>query len=337
MAKLNNNFLKGNISMKSLFDLTQLGNMTLKNRFVRAAVGEKTKDGKVNEHILGIYEKLAEGGAGTMITGFTLVDEAEKSFPMMAFYDNSFSQCHKKLTDLAHKYKANIILQLVYVGSYIMGDTNGASILAPSAVENLNTKVMPKEISLEQIKNIQVKFAEAALRAKNAGYDGVEIHAAHGFLLSQFMTPYYNIRTDLYGGSTQNRARMILETYEGMRKSVGHDYPIWIKINVSDGFDKGVSFDDVLYLCQELARRKIDAIETSGAFSKFPPEATSFFKNESKIIAEKIDRPVIMTGGNTNFHEMSEMLNNTKIGYFGIARGLIKEPGLIKQFEKQYK
>jgi 2,4-dienoyl-CoA reductase-like NADH-dependent reductase (Old Yellow Enzyme family) len=80
------------------------------------------------------------------------------------------------------------------------------------------------------------------------GYDGIEIHAAHGFLLSQFMTPYYNRRNDLYGGSTQNRARMVLETYEEIRKLVGNDYPIWIKINVTDGITDGVSFNDVLYL-----------------------------------------------------------------------------------------
>jgi 2,4-dienoyl-CoA reductase-like NADH-dependent reductase (Old Yellow Enzyme family) len=323
--------------MKKLFDITKIGNMTLKNRFIRAAVGEKTTDGHINDYILELYKRLAQGGVGTMITGFTLVDETEKSFPMMAFYNDSFIDEHKKLTDLAHKYNANIILQLVYVGSYIMGNADGMTVLAPSAIENLNTKVMPWEINLEQIKNIQTKFAESALRAKNAGYDGVEIHAAHGFLLSQFMTPYYNRRTDWYGSSTQNRARMLLETYEGMRKVVNNDFPIFAKINVTDDFENGVIFDDVLYLCKELTQIKIDAIEISGAWKKFTQETTSFFKTESKIIAEENNVPIIMTGGNKYFQEMAEILNTTKIGYFGMARTLIKEPDLIKQFEKQFK
>jgi 2,4-dienoyl-CoA reductase-like NADH-dependent reductase (Old Yellow Enzyme family) len=160
---------------KTLFDKTQLGQMPLKNRFIRTAVGEKTSNGQVNDNILKLYEKLAQGETGTLITGFTLVDEAEKNFPMMAFYNDSFYEGHKTLTNLVHEYNANIVLQLVYVGSYVMGDATDMTVLAPSVVENLNTKVVPQEITIEQIKNIQKKFAEAALRAKNAGYDGIEI------------------------------------------------------------------------------------------------------------------------------------------------------------------
>jgi 2,4-dienoyl-CoA reductase-like NADH-dependent reductase (Old Yellow Enzyme family) len=321
--------------VKTLFDKTQLGRMDLKNRFFRAAVGEKTQDGQINEHILGLYKELALGGTGTLITGFTLVDEAEKNFPMMAFYDDSFHAGHKALTDLAHEHGANIILQLVYVGSYVMGETTGMTILAPSAVENLNTKVLPQEITVKQIKSIQKKFSEAALRAKNAGYDGVEIHAAHGFLLSQFMTPYYNRRTDLYGGSVKNRARMSLETYTAIREAVGTDFPVLIKINVNDGFENGVAFEDVLYLCKELTKLKIDAIEISGAFSKFPQGATSYFKKEAEQIAAKNETRIIMTGGNRDFEEMTGILNSTKIEYFGMARPLIKEPDLINKFKEK--
>jgi 2,4-dienoyl-CoA reductase-like NADH-dependent reductase (Old Yellow Enzyme family) len=323
--------------MKTLFDKTQLGQMSLKNRFIRAAVGEKTSNGQVNENILKLYKKLAQGGTGTLITGFTLVDEAEKNFPMMACYNDSFHEGHKTVTNLVHEYNTNIVLQLVYVGSYVMGDTTDMTILAPSVVENVNTKIIPQEITIEQIKTIQEKFAEAALRAKNSGYDGIELHAAHGFLLSQFMTPYYNRRTDLYGGSTKNRARMSLETYGAVRESVGSDFPILIKINVSDGFKNEVLFEDVLYLCKELTKKKIDAIEISGAFSKFTPESTSYFKKEAGRIAAENETKVIMTGGNKDFKEMTEILNNTKIEYFGIARPLIKEPDLVNQFEREYK
>jgi 2,4-dienoyl-CoA reductase-like NADH-dependent reductase (Old Yellow Enzyme family) len=202
-------------------------------------------------------------------------------------------------------------------------------------VENLNTKILPQEINIEQIKNIQKKFADAAAREKSARYGGIEIHAAHGFLLSQFMTPYYNRRTDMYGGSTQNRARMALETYETIRKSVGDNFPVLIKINVTDGFEDGVSFEDVLYLCGELTKKGIDAIETSGWHTL--SESTSFCKNEAERMASENETKIIMTGGNNNFDRMAEILNNTKIEYFGMARPLIKEPDLINQFEKKYK
>jgi 2,4-dienoyl-CoA reductase-like NADH-dependent reductase (Old Yellow Enzyme family) len=321
--------------MKTLFDTTHIGSMSLKNRFVRSAVHEKMQSGYISEHILDLYKNLARGGVGTIITGFTLVDEAEKSYPMMAFYDDSFADGHKTLTDTVHAHNANIILQLVYVGSYVMGDTAGASALAPSAVENLNTKAMPKEATVEQIKNIQNSFAAAALRAKKAGYDGVEIHAAHGFFLSQFMTPYYNHRSDLYGGSSTNRARMALETYGAIRRSVGDDYPVLIKINVTDGIDNGVSFDDVLYLCGELSSRKIDAIEISGNWRNCKKQ-TAYFEDEAKTIAAQNETAVILTGGNSSFKDMSEILNSTKISYFGMARSLAKEPDLINKFAKEY-
>ncbi|MDR1231292.1 MAG: NADH:flavin oxidoreductase [Spirochaetaceae bacterium] len=323
--------------MKTLFDKTQLGQMVLKNRFVRAAIGEKTQDGQVNETILSLYKELALGGTGTLITGFTLVDEAEKNFPLMAFYNDSFHEGHRALTGVAHENGANIILQLVYVGSYAMGETTGMTILAPSTVENLNTKIVPQEITVKQIKAIQEKFADVALRAKNAGYDGIEIHAAHGFLLSQFMTPYYNRRTDLYGGSVENRARMSLETYAAIRESAGTDFPVLIKINVNDGFENGVAFEDVLYLCETLTKRNIDAIEISGAFAAFPQDSTSYFKKEAEQIAAKnaTGTKIIMTGGNRDFDEMTGILNSTKIEYFGMARPLMKEPDLINTFTRK--
>ncbi|MDR1132125.1 MAG: NADH:flavin oxidoreductase [Oscillospiraceae bacterium] len=322
--------------MKTLFDETHLGQMTLKNRFIRAAIGEKTSDGHVNETILSLYKALALGGAGALITGFTLVDENEKNFPLLAFYNDAFREGHKALTDLVHENHAHIILQLVYVGSYVRGDTAGMSVLAPSAVENLNTKVLPQEISVRQIKRIQERFSEAALRAKNAGYDGVEIHAAHGFFLSQFMTPYYNRRTDLYGASAQNRARMALETYAAVREAVGAEFPILIKINVNDGFEGEVRFEDVLYLCKALTEMKIDAIEISGAFRSFPQNATAFFKKEAAQIAAENETKIIMTGGNRDFEEMTAILRHTGIEYFGLARPLITEPDLINRFKALY-
>jgi 2,4-dienoyl-CoA reductase-like NADH-dependent reductase (Old Yellow Enzyme family) len=238
------------------------------------------------------------------------------------------------LVETVHEYNANIVLQLVYVGSYVMGDAGNAASLAPSAIENLNAKVMPEEITAEQIKSIQRKFAEAASRAKTAGYDGIEIHAAHGFLLSQFMTPYYNRRTDLYGGSAENRARMSLETCDGIREAVGGDFPIWIKLNVTDGIKDGVTFDDVLCLCGELAQRNIQAVEISGAWQNLPQGATSYFKKEAEIIAAKCSAKVILTGGNVNFDEMKEILETTEVEYFGMARALMKSPDLINQFAK---
>jgi 2,4-dienoyl-CoA reductase-like NADH-dependent reductase (Old Yellow Enzyme family) len=318
--------------MKTLFDTTTLNGMRLKNRFIRAAVGEKTEDGAVNGHILGVYRELSKGGAGTLITGFTLVDETECLYPILALYDDSFIDGHKELTALVHKSGGNIVSQLVYVGSLVIGGGHGDVLLAPSAVKHMKSGALPREASVGEIKAIQRKFAEAALRAKKAGHDGVEIHAAHLFFLSQFLTLYYNRRTDQYGGSVENRARMLIETYETVREAVGTNFPVWVKINVNDGFDMGVSLEDCLYVGRELSKRGIDAIEVSGDWMDRPEDSGAFFKDEAQALAAETGASIILTGGNRDYQSMTEILNGTDIAYFGLARPLIKEPDLINHF-----
>jgi 2,4-dienoyl-CoA reductase-like NADH-dependent reductase (Old Yellow Enzyme family) len=221
---------------------------------------------------------------------------------------------------------------LVYAGSWVIGGRRGEVLLAPSAVRHLKSGVVPREASVEEIKAIQRKFAEAALRAKEAGHDGVEIHAAHWFFLSQFMTPYYNQRTDQYAGSVENRARMLIETYEAIREAVGANFPVWVKINVNDGFDMGVSLEDCLYAGRELSRRGIDAIETSGDWMDRPEDSGPFFKDEAQALASETGVSIILTGGNRDFQNMTDTLNSTDIAYFGLARPLMKEPDLINRF-----
>jgi 2,4-dienoyl-CoA reductase-like NADH-dependent reductase (Old Yellow Enzyme family) len=321
--------------MKTLLDSTQIGSMALKNRFISAAIGDFVEaGGHVTDSMRKKYETLAKGGVGTIITGFTLVDETEGAFNIPAMYADSFVGEYKELIDSVHAYEANIILQLVYIGSYVMGDPGDRPILGPSAVENLHNGIVPKEITLSEIKDIQSNFAQAAVRAKKAGFDGIELHAAHGFLLSQFLMPYYNHRSDIYGGSIENRARMILETYSIVREAVGNDYPIWIKINCTDGIEGGISIDDFRYICTELTKLGVNAIEVSGNWMDRSKDTTAYFKNEAATIAKETGVAVVLTGGNRDYSQMEELLNNTDIGYFGMARPFISEPDLPMRFEK---
>ncbi|MBP2655112.1 MAG: NADH:flavin oxidoreductase/nadh oxidase [Firmicutes bacterium] len=323
--------------MKTLLDTTKIGSMSLKNRFISAAIGDAAETGgHLTETILKKYETLAKGGVGTIITGFTLVDEMEGSYAIPAMYANSFVDEYIKMTDIVHAYKANIILQLVYIGSYVMGDPGNRSILGPSAVANINNGIVPKEMTISEIKDIQTKFAQAAVRAKKAGFDGIEIHAAHGFLLSQFLTPYYNRRSDSYGGPIENRARMILETYSTVRQAVGNEYPIWIKINCTDGIEGGISVDDFRYVCAELSRLGVNAIEVSGNWIDRLQDKTPYFKDEAAMISEDNQVAVVLTGGNRDYTQMEQLLNNTNIGYFGMARPFLSDPNLPIRYEKEH-
>jgi 2,4-dienoyl-CoA reductase-like NADH-dependent reductase (Old Yellow Enzyme family) len=322
--------------MKSLFDETKIGQLTLKNRLIRAAIGDKTQDNKPDDEIIETYTKQAKGGIGTIITGFTLVDEVEKYNSITGIFSDDFIPHHKKLVEAIHKSEVNAIIQLVYIGSYLMSDSGDVVPLAPSAVKNRKSNKVPREATVDEIKKIQQKFAQAALRAKQAGYDGVELHGAHGFFLSQFMTPYYNKRTDCYGGSVENRARMLLETYQTVRNAVGNEYPVWVKINTWESGEEGISLNDVIYLSKELVKGGIGAIEMSGDFLSRGSMTEPFFKEEALGILREVPNAVLILTGNTkDFKDTTALLNSTPISYFGIARALIENPELINEWKKE--
>ncbi len=261
--------------MKSLFDQTHLAGLHLKNRFFRSATRDGLADerGQVTEELVQVYENLAKGGVGTIITGHTYVTDVEQSKQprQMGIYDDSLIDGYKRLTETVHRHKANIVLQISCVGAQTYAGRDERLIWGPSPVEDLATGIVPKEMSKEEILYLQHAFADAALRAKKAGFDGVQIHAAHGYVLNKFLNPYYNRRTDGYGGTIDDRARILIETYSAIRNIVGAEYPILIKINCSDFMDQGMTFAESKYVCKKLVGLGIDAIEVSGGTLSSPP------------------------------------------------------------------
>ena len=338
--------------MKNLFEKTILKNINMKNRFIRAALWENLADNKghITPELFKIYEELAEGGVSTIITGYAFVTKDEQPNPgMMGIYDDSFIEEYRVLTDMVHKNDANIIMQLAYGGSQTGLTPPSKVILGPSAIENKVSKVTPKEATKDDIKFLIKSFANAALRVKKSGFDGVEIHIAHGYLLSQFLSPYYNQRTDEYGGSIDNRGKILFEIYEAIRKSVGIDYPVLIKINSEDFMEDGLTAEDSIYISKKLANLGVDAIEVSGGtfsdpnvinnnlfFSRtklpFGKDRESYFKEHAAKLAEEVNVPVILVGGNRHLDVMEDILNNTKIQYFSFGRPLTCEPNLVNRW-----
>ena len=335
--------------MKNLLDKTVINGMELKNRFFRSSIGESLADenGHVTDELLQTYEELAKGGVGTIITGFTRIEKDEvPDATMMGIYDDSFILDYKKFTDVIHKYDANIIMQIVYGGSQTRSAQLSSKIWGPSAIKNESSGIVPIEMTKADIDYLVDSHAKAAARAKASGFDGVEIHAAHGYLLSQFLSPHYNNRTDKYGGSIENRARIILEIYAAVRTEVGTDFPVLIKINSEDFMEDGLTSEESIVVCKMLADKKIDAIEVSGGNLSSPSvlannlgcirtkiagskEKESYFKIHATKLANEVSVPIILTGGNRHLEVMEDILQNTKISYFGLARPLISEPNLI--------
>lgn len=333
--------------MKSLFDKTHFAGLNLKNRFIRSATNDGLADecGHMTEELFQVYENLAKGGVGTIITGLTFVTDLEQSIPrQMGICDDSFIDEYKKLTEMSHRYNANIILQIACLGSQTSLNASGKVMWGPSSIEDLGYKTTPEEMTAQEIPLVQTAFADAALRAKKAGFDGVQMHVAHGYLLSKFLTPYYNRRTDGYGGSIENRARMVLETYKAIREKVGPEYPILIKINSEDYMSQGMTFEECKYVCKKLVELGINAIEISGGslsarpnegpLRKITPEQESYFKLYAAEIAQEINVPVILVGGNRDFELLTEILNQTPIEYIALCRPLICESNLINRWQR---
>lgn len=334
--------------MKKLFEKTKINQIELKNRFIRSATWENKADekGHITDKLKLVYKNLARGQVGLIITGYAFVMEDEQPNPgMMGIYDDSFIPEYKELTNMVHNYGSKIILQLAYGGTQTTYRPENRVIWGPSAVREMATGVIAKEMTKEDINVLIKAFGDAAVRAKKAQFDGVQIHGAHGYLLSQFLNPYHNQRTDQYGGSIENRARIIFEIYEEIRQRVGKDYAVLIKINCRDFVEKEFNFEECRYVCEQLTKRGIDAIEISGGIAAAKelragrsnidtPEKEGYFKTYAGQIAEEISVPIILVGGLKSFSVIEQISTQTNIEYFSLSRPLLREPNLIQRWQE---
>jgi len=340
-----------------LFERTHIGTLAVKNRFIRSALWLKAaeQDGHINDFILDSYEALAKGGVGLILTGYAYISAEEQPNPgMKGIYDDSFIEEYRQLVAKVHAHDSKVAMQIVFGGSQSHHpDAASMNILAPSAVKNRVTGLMPKEATREDIKRIVKLFGDAAERVKKAGFDGVQIHAAHGYFLSMFLTPYYNRRTDEYNGDIHNRARIIYEVYEEIRSRVGKDFPVMIKLNFNDFMDEGEGLtpEDAGEVFKRLDELGMDLFEVSATnessgkglaparIKLTTKDKESYFREATAQIADSVKAPVVLMGGNRSIDLMEELLNTTKIQYFSIARPLLSEPDLINKWQeaREYK
>ncbi len=334
--------------IKNLFNKTFIRKLYLKNRFVRSSTWMNMADGKghLTDRLSDIYKELAKGQIGLIITGNAFIKEDERCTPgKIGIYSDSFIKEYQELTELVHKFESKIIMQIGYGGTQTNYNVGNRTIWGPSPVPEMSSGVLAKEISKKEISEIIKLYGHSAIRVKKANFDGIQIHAAHGYFLSQFLNPYHNQRNDEYGGDIKNRARIIFEIYDEIRGRVGKDFLISIKINCRDFVKKELTFKESLYVCKELGSMGIDAIEVSGGIQAAKelgsirpfinsPKQEAYFKEYAIIIAEKIKTPVILVGGLRSIEVMENLLLNSKIKYFALSRPFIREPNLIERWIK---
>ncbi|MCJ7664754.1 MAG: NADH:flavin oxidoreductase, partial [Desulfobacterales bacterium] len=332
--------------MSKLFDVTQLNGMTLKNRFVRSATAEgmATEDGEATPRLIDLMAALADGGVGLIITGHAYVAKRGQATPaQLGIYDDCLIPGLRAMTDAVHERDGRIVAQLAHSGMLAIPKLIDKPPLAPSVVEGIIEGPL-QEMILEDINETVEAFGQAAKRAGEAGFDGVEIHAAHSYLLSQFLSPAFNHRTDAYGGPIENRAKIILEVVEAIRRGVGRDYPLLIKMNCRDFLEGGLELEDALQAGAMMKEAGVDAIEVSGgtfASGDLMPMRTgilteedeAYFKAEALAFKQRIDLPIILVGGIRSFPIAEKIVNNNIADYISMCRPFIREPGLINRWQ----
>ena len=243
------------MTKRKVFEPVSIGSLKLRNRIVRAATSMEMADinGLPTPELIRVYEDVAKGGAGLVTTGVAYMrKEDQVGAEALGFYDDTQIPAFKELADAIKKHGAKASLQIGFAGSmtisrYKVGERE---IWGPSAVEHPWTKVTPKAMTQDDIQAVIKSMAAGALRAKKAGFDAVELHFCHGWLFHQFISPYFNKRSDAYGGSIENRTRLHFAVVEEIRKAVGPDFPVFAKVHIQDegsqSLAEGVFFIDGL-------------------------------------------------------------------------------------------
>lgn len=333
--------------MRRLFEESTIKDLTLKNRLVRSATWEglATDKGGCSQRLIDLMVRLARGGIGLMITGHTYIAPEGQAGPwQLGIHRDDLVPGLAELAQAVHQAGGKTILQLAHAGCRAHAGLTGLETLGPSAVAN--EQGLPcRAMTLEQIRKTVEDFGQGAIRAKEAGFDGVQIHAAHGYLLSQFLSPYFNRRRDQYGGSIENRARIVMEVLRRIREGVGKHFPILIKMNSQDFMEGGLSVEEMVEVAAMLESEGIDAIELSGGAhhsGKYMPlrvgnlvlpEDEVYYRYEASTYKKKIKTPLILVGGIRSCQVAEKIVTEGLADYVSLSRPLIREPELIHRWK----
>jgi len=338
--------------MSILFEPMRIKNMELRNRFVRSATydGCAERTGHVSEKQIKLFEDLADGGVGLIVTGIAHVHCSGQLSPVQnSIADDDCIPGFKRLTTMVHDRGAKIAIQLFHAGREAAGFLKAKKerAIAPSFVPNdpYFTKGNHRPMTEEEIWDIIGAFGDAAERAREAGFDAVQLHGAHAYLPSQFLSPHANRRDDEWGGALENRLHFHHEIYRDIRAKVGEDYPVLVKVGVEDGFPGGLAFSEGRLAAQYLAQWGFDALEISQGLRGERYEGTewrtkinrvdreAYFRDWCETIKGQVDVPTMMVGGLRTFELMEEVIQGGEADFISLCRPLIREPGIVDEWK----
>ena len=329
--------------MSILFEPYKIGRLTLKNRFIKSSTLESMAgpNGEVTPAMLDFYEAIARGGVACIFLGHAFVHPLGKASPKMTgVHDDRLIPGLRSLAEVIHRYECYVFAQLNYGGSRV--EKECAEPVGPSPVVNPSTGLLARELKSLEILEIVDAFGRAAARVREAGLDGVLIHGAHGYLASVFLSRLTNKRTDEWGGDASKRFRFLDEVYRSIRKAVGNDYPVAIKLGAKDDMPDGLSLEGGTEVAARLAKAGIDGIEISGGIPTkvagasrsniLSREQEGYFLPYAKAIRPKVGRlPLSLVGGLRSPRLMEEIIIAGWTDFVSLARPFICEPDLVNK------
>jgi NADPH2 dehydrogenase len=294
------------------------------------ATSKAEVDGKVSKAILDYYAEKSQGGyISLIIIEHSYIQKEGKANPQqLSISDDSVVTSLKDLASIIHANGSKAVMQINHAGSAANKEVTGSEVVGPSAVQNPRRGNVPKELTKRDIEEIINSFKESARRTREAGFDGVEIHSAHGYLLHQFFSPLSNKRTDEYGGDVHKRIRIHLEVIKAVRIAVGEDFPILLRLGASDFMEGGATIEDSKIAAIEFEKAGVDILDISGGFNGYvvPGSMTQgYFSSLTEAIKGVVSIPVILTGGITDAKAAEELLLDGKADLIGVGRAIYKD------------
>ena len=347
--------------------------MTLMNRFVRSATREflASSEGRFTDQYFAAYNQLAEGKVGLIIPGSYYVHKLGRTAPGVTVLDeDGVTEDLQILAQNVHNRGAKIVGQVNHGGRQADPRMIKTTPIGPSAVRDKRSMIKPRPMDENEIEETIKAYGTAARRLREGGFDGVQIHAAHGYLINQFLSGYTNHRKDRWGGSLENRMRFLMEVFNSIRSQVGADFPILIKINAEDHVKGGVTIEETIFVCQKLEELGIAAIEISGGIGEtglstsrggLPEDLV--LKNRSLLqrliirlkmkslrtearfheayylpfaaaVKKRLRTPIIAVGGIRRRLTMEQALKTGQADFIALCRPFIRQPHLVKLMEK---
>ncbi|MEC0184695.1 FAD-dependent oxidoreductase [Paenibacillus peoriae] len=323
---------------KKIFEPIKIGELEIKNRLVVPAMVMNycNSDGTATERYIAYHEAKAKGGWGLIITEDYGIDEYAKGFRRIPGLWADFQIAgHKELTERVHKQGGKIAAQIYHAGRQTDSSITGVQPIAPSPINNPTSEEVPHELTVYEIKEIVEKFGDTALRAQKAGFDAVEIHGAHGYLINQFMSPFSNKRTDAYGGTIINRTRFAVEIIQNIRAKVGKEFPLLFRLSGDEFVEGGLTIEDTKVISKIIEEAGVNAIHVSQGVYKTmhyviqPAAVPHGFSTDLAAEIKKVVSIPVITVGRINDPLIAEsVLLSGKADMVAMGRASLADPDL---------